>query len=498
MMARFTLQRRSVLRGMGGVALALPALEAMAPPRRAHAAAAELPRRYVVCYGGLSVGGYKAPWDYTVPKTTGPDYELTRGLAPIGQLQVKPYVGIVSGLTIPWQQSGGSVPPAGRIASFHGTTMVPQLSGTRSMDRSDRQGGATSDQIVADTFAAVGSMTVHRSLAFRVQPSSYENSGGTGNMGRLSWTRSGPIEPTVSPSAAYQSVFGGAATPGTQQQSLAAFLDRRKSILDFVRDNTQRLVVRLGADDRRRMQQHLDEVRALEDRIVALGKVGSTSCKRPDAPMADPPIGSSSVGGTNKLSASNAYSNEDLRAEIMCRFVALAFACDLTRVASVLFTLRQCYMNGYTLFGKLADLHGFSHYAGGIGDPGPLADAMAWHVKHFAKLAAQLRDTREVDGSSVLDHTAMVMAFEGGHGHDPESDATNKNYAAGVHSPHSTENMVVIMAGGAGGLKAGQHVRYNNDRHPAQVLYTAMNAVGARAPLGDISTPLPELFTVTR
>jgi hypothetical protein len=65
--------------------------------------------------------------------------------------------------------------------------------------------------------------------------------------------------------------------------------------------------------------------------------------------------------------------------------------------------------------------------------------------------------------------------------------------AAGRHDAHSTENMIVIYAGRAGGLKAGHHIKFNNDRHPAQVFLTAMNAVGVRGPLGEVSTPLPEL-----
>ena len=44
------LNRRTLLRGLGGTALALPWLEVM-EPRRAGAAATTMPKRYAVLYG---------------------------------------------------------------------------------------------------------------------------------------------------------------------------------------------------------------------------------------------------------------------------------------------------------------------------------------------------------------------------------------------------------------------------------------------------------------
>jgi hypothetical protein len=76
-------------------------------------------------------------------------------------------------------------------------------------------------------------------------------------------------------------------------------------------------------------------------------------------------------------------------------------------------------------------------------------------------------------------------------GDDREGDPNKVTYQQ-YHSSHSTENMVVVFAGRAGGLKAGHHIRAT-DKHPAQVLLTAMNAVGVRGPLGEVSEILPEL-----
>ena len=81
---------------------------------------------------------------------------------------------------------------------------------------------------------------------------------------------------------------------------------------------------------------------------------------------------------------------------------------------------------------------------------------------------------------------AIVFLHEGGHGLDPSSGNMN--------SSHSTENMACLIAGRAGGLRAGEHIRLQN-KQPAQVLATAMNAVGVPTTgLGEVSGTIPELI----
>jgi hypothetical protein len=94
----------------------------------------------------------------------------------------------------------------------------------------------------------------------------------------------------------------------------------------------------------------------------------------------------------------------------------------------------------------------------------------------------------EVDGGTVLDHTAMVMTFEAGIGTNPVMPDEEPI------SAHSNENMVMLVAGRAGGLKSGIHVR-GNRKHPAAVIRTAMQAVGVDRNLGDITDSVPELLT---
>jgi len=78
-MKRLRMGRRAMLRGLGGVAMGMPALEAMFEGK---AAAQPLPRRYVVCFTGTSLGGDGDPVhnDY-VPSTVGPNYDLKSSLS---------------------------------------------------------------------------------------------------------------------------------------------------------------------------------------------------------------------------------------------------------------------------------------------------------------------------------------------------------------------------------------------------------------------------------
>ena len=93
--------RRAALKGLGGVAVTLPALEIMFDRHgQAYAQGQPIPKRYLVCFGGQSLGGDGDPVhnDY-VPNTVGRGYDLKSALAPLAAVQSE--VSVVSGLTIP-------------------------------------------------------------------------------------------------------------------------------------------------------------------------------------------------------------------------------------------------------------------------------------------------------------------------------------------------------------------------------------------------------------
>jgi hypothetical protein len=482
-----------MLRGLGGVAVGLPALDVMLDSHgTAYAQGGMVPKRYLVCFGGTSLGGDGDPLhnDY-VPSTVGPNYDLKSALAPL--LPVKNEISVVSGLQIP-TANGGAVPAGGRRDDFHVSSLSPLLSGVRS-PANTAAAGPTSDQLVAE---AIAGNTPFKSLVYRVQVGWYLSVSAPYGRDMLSYKKDGtgkivPIPPTVSPLDAWKALFGNFTPPGGGAVDPKAdlMLRARKSVLDLVSGNAERLMPKLGNGDRQRLERHFDEIRDLERRIAAVPPVptGTGACSKPASPGPDSLPGSAQgvdAGGNNTYTTNLGYSGEEERARVFCDLVHMAVTCDLSRVVSLMFTMFQSHMNMYPLTGHRCDCHEVGHN----GDPvkrGTLAvsQVIAWHLKHFGYLVAKFRDTPEGAGK-LIDNTALVMLHEGGHGLDT---ATQK-----LNSGHSTENMACLIAGRAGGLKPGKHV-VAAGKHPANVLVSAMGAVGAGGGvLGEVNGNIPALF----
>ncbi|MDP8998645.1 MAG: DUF1552 domain-containing protein [Myxococcota bacterium] len=484
--------RRTMLRGLGGVAIALPALEVMFDRHGvAFAQGMPIPKRYLVCFGGQSLGGDGDPLrDDYVPNTVGPNYDLKSALAPLAPVQSE--VSVVSGLSIP-TANAGPVPAAGRRDDFHVSSLSPLLSGVRS-PADTSSGGPTSDQLVAD---AIAGSTPFKSLVYRVQVEWYLGVSAPYGRDMLSYKVNPaggnpiPMPPVVSPKAAFDALFSNFAPPSNAaERARQDFLLRsRKSVLDLVAGKLQSLASnpQLGTADQQRLQRHFDEIRALELQVSALPPRTTATCQLPMDPGADPPIGGAQgqAAGTNTYSTNLGYSDEETRAKIFCDLVHMAFTCDLSRVGSLMFTMFQSHMNMFALTGAHCDLHEIGHN----GDPvqkGTLgvSKAIAWHMKHFAYLVGKLRDTPEGAGR-MIDNAAILFLHEGGHGLDTATGKTN--------SSHSTENMACLIAGRAGGLKPGQHVAATG-KHPANVVISAMTGVGMPPQLGEVFGTIPALF----
>jgi hypothetical protein len=486
--------RRAALKGMGGVAISLPALEIMFDRHgQAYAQGQPIPKRYLVCFGGQSLGGDGDPLhnDY-VPNTVGPNYDLKSALAPLAAVQSE--VSVVSGLSIP-TANGGAVPTAGRRDDFHVSSLSPLLAGVRSPTDTSAA-GPTSDQIVA---AAIAGSTAFKSLVYRVQVDWYLGVSAAYGRDMISYkanTTAGgkpiPIVPVVSPHDAFTALFSNFTPPSTTADQMRQdfLLRSRKSVLDLVGGKLQKLAAntQLGKADQQRLQQHADEIRTLENQISALPPAMTATCQKPMDPGPDStPGGPQGVdsGGTSTYGTNLGYSDEETRARIFCDLIHMAFTCDLTRVASLQMTMFQSHMNVFALCGAHCDLHELGHN----GDPvirGTLAVSkmIAWHMKHFGYLIGKLRDTPE-GGGKLIDNVAALFLHEGGHGLDTATGKTN--------STHSTENMACLIAGRAGGLKPGQHV-VATGKYPAHVLVSAMKAVGLPETLGEVSGAIPGLF----
>ncbi len=502
-MARsFSLDRRALLKGALGSAVALPLLEVMLDKRSFAQAAG--PRRFVFVYCGIPPVGQEVddrtgkPPQFVIPDAAGPfSAPFKVGLEPLEAQGLKADTTVISALRIPRTGSGN-----GRrygSTGFHYETMGPIVSGVSELDDaySRYAYGPSCDWLLAER---IGAATRFPSLVYRVQSAEHTPNHAIDNISFRPrpdrderWDpHTVHNDPVVSPRVAFDRLFSGFTPPtsGGPAPPPDPELLRRQDILARVRRAYGRLQPKLGAADRQRLDQHLDNVLTLEQRLEGTlnapggGSVGG-SCAVPPRPGADP-------------AASQGYANEDLRAASFVDLIHLAFACDLTRVVSLELTSS---MSGIVLPTSLGityrnwdgsalappPLHEATH---GEGNNLSVAECIRWHVKHVASLARKLKDTPEASGS-MLDNTAIVFVMEAGLG----NTRLESGEVAGERPPHTSEGMAAVVVGGRNlGLRLGSHL-VATGQHPASVSLSAMRAVGGPsiAALGEISSDITGL-----
>ena len=500
----FSLSRRALLKGASGAAVALPLLEAMFA-KRAEAQVASAPRRFVLVYCGIPPVGEKVdnatgkPTQFVIPDAAGPlTAAFKTGLAPLELLGLKPDTTVISSLRIP--RTGARNGRRFGSNGFHYETMGPLVSGVSALnDTFSRYAlGPSCDWLLADK---LGMATRFPSLVYMVQSAEHTTGYTIDNVS----FRPAPVrdarydppttrnDPIVSPRVAFDQLFTGFTPPGMGTGKASPpdpALLLREDILARVQRSYTRLQPRLGAADRQRLDQHMANVRALEQRVSA-GATPSPSastmgaCKVPARPGVDP-------------TEVNGYSDEDTRASNLVDLIHMAFACDLSRVVSLELTssmtgivlptsLGITYRNWDGSALPAPPLHEATH---GRGDNLSVAECIRWHMKHVAALARKLKDTPDVTGT-LLDNTVIVFVMEAGLGNSVLSGGA----LVGEVPPHTSEGMIAVVVGGKGlGMQLGTHIVAPN-HHPAEVSLTAMRAVGGAqmTALGEITGEIPGL-----
>jgi hypothetical protein len=503
------LSRRTLLRGAFGVSLGLPVLECMLNESGTAYAqtAGPLPRRFVLVFAGQSLGGdgwerdknqvagrrFTEAGHFIAPATSGAAWEMTTPLEPLKDMRSE--FSIVSGMNIPFSKTSAEVadvPPGGAFRDFHGGGSGPLLCGTRSQSSSFMCRSITSDQVVAKLYR--GKTTVE-SLVLRAQPSWYLCGSSYSGRQYISYGDGGAkIEAQTSPQIAFKSLFqGGQPSSSGASAKLDFELRGKRSVLDLILSKRQRLLSQVGAADKVRLDRHFEELRALEQRLSAMPPVSGGGCSVPADPGPDSPIGGNNAGADSSTIATNTgYSDEDTRARLMADLIHMAFVCDLTRVATLQITTFQSHMNVLTVTQALglpiqADLHEAGHN-GDANNRGqlPVSTCLKWHVSIYGHLLEKLKSTTEGAGT-VLDNTVALFVPEGGHG-------LQLNDAASLWQTHSVEDMVMLVAGRAGGLKPGNHIA-TGGAHPGTCLISAMQAAGVSGDtLGEVKGNVSGLF----
>jgi hypothetical protein len=441
-MTAHRISRRTLLRGLGA-AVALPWLEAMGPPAGA-APASQASNRLAFLY----VPNGKNMPDWT-PKAEGPGFELTPILESLRP--VRDDVLVLTGLTADKARPHGDGP------GDHARAMAAYLTGCqpRKTDGTDIRAGISADQVAA---ARLGDRTRLPSLELGCERGAVAGNCDSGYScvysSSLAWrSATQPLPRLVDPRQVFDRLFGAALDPDR-----AARDRRRHSILDFVRDDASDLQSRLGAGDRRKLDEYFAAVRDVERRIERADKL-------PPAPA---------PGGGARPAGVPAGYDEHLR--LMCDLVVLAFQADVTRVCTFVFA-NEGSNRPYSFAGVREGHHDLSHHGNDVRKRSKIREINRFHVGVLARLLTRLKAIPEGDGT-LLDH--CMVAYGSGN-----SDG----------NAHNHDDLPVLLAGrGCGSIRPGRHLRYPKETPLNNLWLALLERVGCQVPaLGDGTGPLPGL-----
>jgi hypothetical protein len=320
------------------------------------------------------------------------------------------------------------------------------------VDGAETGGGISVDQHIANT---IGKDTRFRSLELSVR-----------GKGKMSFTGPGKALPFESdPMAAFARVFADVPSEDpVAKAALARRLAERKSVLDVVHADFASMRKELSALQRSKLDAHSDAIRAIEKRLL---EPANQVCVKPV------------LGTAPATNGWDEYDNVPRVAELQLDIMAAAFACDLTRVATLAFS--SAASNGrHPWLGANEWHHELSH--------APASDLVArakrikierWYAEQLKSFMDRLAAIKEGDGT-VLDHTLIVCVNE---------------MAESFY--HTHQNMPFMLAGGASGaLRMGRFVKYEDKPHN-DLLVSVCNAMGLPdTKFGDETActgPLPNL-----
>jgi len=294
-------------------------------------------------------------------------------------------------------------------------------------------GGASADQIAARHLAG---QTLLPSLELSVRGEGFFS--GSLPRNTLSWTDSRtPAPRDTEPRVVFDRMFRNG------RGSLS-----RKSVLDLVLAEARRLRQRVSHADRRKVDEYLESVRAIERRIEFSEQQQQRAASSPQlqAALVRPPAEAPDDHG------------EYLRQ--MLEMIVLAFWSDATRVAT--FMLDHGQSNRYFNFidGVSGTWHALSHWKDISGktedDDGTTSwntrdekrdmynRVTQWHHMQLAWLLGRLRSIEEA-GASLLDNSMILYGSSLSDGHE-----------------HSAENLPLLLAGrGQGTIQSGRAVVFH-------------------------------------
>ena len=415
------LSRRSLLGGVvrgSLVTLALPPLQAMFNASgTAYACDGVLPKRFGLWYWGN--GNVPDRW---TPTGTGDGdaWVLSEELSPLALIKHK--ICVVSGLAVKLPNTAP-----------HSSGCAGMLSASPLQSTGDDEtfSAPSIDQVIA---AQVGGASLYRSI----QTAATDCSGRSYN---------GPNSqnpPEIDPFAFYERIFGDTFVEPGEDGIVDPRLGLRRSVLDAVMGDIQGLQKRLGSADRQRLEQHLDGVRELEQRLTMLQEnpPNLESCSRAEAPKGS----FEDIDGRPQI---------PLRNDVMSRMLAMTLACDQTRVFAHFLSdpVADVLYEGTT-----AGHHSLTH-----DEPAPQDQVNEITLQIMEMLATSLQhlDAIPEGDGTLLDNCAILACSE-----------------VSLGQTHNIEEMPIVLAGGCCGFfKVDHHYRSLSGDNATKVLVTLQRAM---------------------
>ncbi len=406
-MNRQAQSRRRFLRG-SGIALSLPLLASL-DPLHAGQRSANPPRRMLLISNNLGV----LP-DQFFPKATGQNYQLSPYLKDLAEFRDD--FTVISGLSHPDVEGGHS-------------TENCFLTSARGPTKSGFRNSISLDQFASEQLAPI---TRFSTLNLGVNIDKANRS--------LSWTRDGALLPAEDNALSlFRRMFvqGDASAVATQLRKL----DEQHSILDTLLDDTRHVKRKLGQDDQHRLEQYLNSVREIEQRM----EITRQWEKQPKP-------------STDQLPPDDIRDQKQFFAkfDLMMRMACLAFETDSTRIITLMVDAFATPPFQLQPAKKTTDgYHNLSHHGQSQSKVQQLMDADHRQMQLLHQSFRQLAEITEGE-DRLLDRTMILFG----------SNMGNAN-------THTNTNLPILLAGGS--LRHGQHLAYRHDKNrPLSNLYVTM------------------------
>jgi len=423
------LPRRTFLRGLGTAAIGLPFLDAMAPALRASSVPGKAPVRMAFFY--VPNGQIMDSWN---PSYEGKFQELPRTLKAL-----EPYKNDML-------QIGNLTHNTGRAlldgAGDHGRCCGSYLTGIQvKKSLVEIKNGTSFDQIVANE---VGKQTRFPSLELGMEDARQAGDCDSGYScaytNNLAWrSETQPMPPILDPRSLFERLFGKG-QPMTPEERLRQAKYRR-SILDFVIEDTHKLESNLGPTDRRKLDEYLSSIREVERQIERAEKDNKNIDPHMDKPYGVP-----------------ADFAEHFK--MMSNMIAIAFQADQTRIVTFLMT-REGSSRAYREIGISDGHHPCTHHRNQADLMEKVRKINEYHVQQFAGFVEKMKSTKEGD-STLLDNSMLV-------------------YGAGLSDPnaHLHEDLPTILLGkGGNNFKTGRRLMARRETPMCNLFLTMMDRMG--------------------